>query len=115
MPSTLSVDRDGRVMTIRIDNPPHNFMNRRMIAELDEVTTGLEGDDSIGAVIITGANDGLFITHYDVAEILRGSETMDRTVGAASRVRRCARSAASRRCRAGAPSPPAPRRVESSS
>jgi enoyl-CoA hydratase len=82
MPSTLRVERDGRVMTVRIDNPPHNFMNRQMVAELDEVTTGLEGDGSIGAVVITGASDGLFITHYDVEEILAGSETMDMTVGA---------------------------------
>ena len=82
MPSTLRIDREGRVMTVRVDNPPHNFMNRRMVDELDAMTTSLEGDDSIGAVVITGAADGLFITHYDVAEILAGSETMDRTFGA---------------------------------
>jgi enoyl-CoA hydratase len=82
MPSTLRVDRDGRVMTVRIDNPPHNFMNRQMVAELDEVTASVEGDSSIGAVVITGATDGLFITHYDVEEILAGSETMDMTFGA---------------------------------
>ena len=81
MPSTLRTERDGRVMTVRIDNPPHNFMNQRMVDELEEVTTELEGDDGVGAVVITGADDGLFITHYDVAEILAGSETMDRTFG----------------------------------
>jgi enoyl-CoA hydratase len=82
MPSTLRTERDGRVMTVRIDNPPHNFMNRQMVDELDAVTNGLEGDDSVGAVVITGAADGLFITHYDVAEILAGTEIMDMTFGA---------------------------------
>lgn len=98
MPSTLKVDRDGRVMTVRIDNPPHNFMNREMVGELIELTDSLEDDRSVGAVVITGATDGLFITHYDVAEILAGSETMDievapavaggtlRAVGAVSRL-----------------------------
>jgi len=79
MPPTLRADRDGRVMTIRIDNPPHNFMNREMVAELDELTSSLEGDRSIGAVVLTGT-DRLFITHYDVEEILAGSEEMEMEV-----------------------------------
>jgi len=77
MPPTLRADRDGRVLTIRIDNPPHNFMNREMVAELDELTDSLETDRSVGSVVVTGALDGTFITHYDVEEILTGSETMD--------------------------------------
>ena len=84
MPSTLRVDRDGRVMTVRFDNPPQNFMTREMVAELIELTDSLEGDASIGSVVLTGANPGLFITHYDVAEILAGSEAMDRRSAPAS-------------------------------
>jgi enoyl-CoA hydratase len=80
MSSTLRVERDGRVMTVRVDNPPHNFINRGMVAELIELTDSLEGDNSIGAVVITGAPDDLFITHYDVEEILRGSDEMDMEV-----------------------------------
>jgi enoyl-CoA hydratase len=83
MPSTLLVDRDDRVMTVRFDNPPHNFLNREVVHELDELTRSLEGDRSIGAVVITGASDGLFITHYDVEEILAGSEDMDMEVAPA--------------------------------
>ena len=82
MASTLRVDRDGRVMTVRFDHPPQNFMTREMVAELIELADSLERDASIGAVVLTGATPGLFITHYDVGEILAGSEAMDREIGA---------------------------------
>ena len=83
MPSTLRIDRDGRVMTVRFDHPPHNFMTREMVAELIELTESLQGDRSIGSVVLTGATPGLFITHYDVGEILAGAETMDMEVAPA--------------------------------
>ncbi|CAN5480929.1 enoyl-CoA hydratase/isomerase family protein [soil metagenome] len=68
----LSTERSGRVLTVRVDNPPHNFMTREMVAELDALTRSLQGDREIGAVVITGKPDELFVTHYDVAEILAG-------------------------------------------
>ena len=68
----LERERDGRVLVVRVDNPPHNFMNREMVVELDSLVGDLEGDDSVGAVVITGKPEGLYITHYDVAEILSG-------------------------------------------
>ena len=70
--ATLTTERDERVLVVRVDNPPLNFMNRGMVAELDRLTRDLERDDSVGAVVITGARPGLYITHYDVAEILDG-------------------------------------------
>lgn len=85
-------------MTVWLDNPPRNFMTSQMVAELDNLVTSLEGDRNVGAVILTGAHDEAFITHFDVAEILAGSEgftatvssTMagvgERAVGALSRV-----------------------------
>jgi enoyl-CoA hydratase len=81
VPETLRTETDGRVLTVRIDNPPSNFMTREMVAELDELTRSLEEDRSVGAVVITGAPEGVFITHYDVEEILSGSESMDREIG----------------------------------
>jgi enoyl-CoA hydratase len=74
VPDTITTERERRTLTVRVDNPPHNFMNRRMVAELDELVRSLEGDSSVGALIITGGVEGRFITHYDVAEILAGTE-----------------------------------------
>jgi enoyl-CoA hydratase len=72
----LSAERDGRVLVVRIQNPPHNFMNREMVIELDRLTRSLEHDRSVGAVVITGGPPDLFVTHYDVAEILAGVEAV---------------------------------------
>jgi enoyl-CoA hydratase len=77
----VRVERDGRVMTIRLFNPPHNFMTREMVLGLDRVVGELESDPSIGAAIITGGVEGKFITHYDVAEILSGAERLGQEVG----------------------------------
>jgi enoyl-CoA hydratase len=72
----LQVEREGRVMTVRLVNPPRNFMTGRMVLELEELVAGLEGDGSIGAVVLTGGVDGVFITHFDVAEILAASQAV---------------------------------------
>jgi enoyl-CoA hydratase/carnithine racemase len=42
-----------------------------MVGELERLIRSLRGDHSIGAVVITGKPDDLYVTHYDVAEILR--------------------------------------------
>lgn len=79
---TLQTERDGRVLTVLIDHPPHNFMTREMVKELEELTRSLRRDRSVGAVVITGRPEDLFITHYDVAEILTGVEQVGITVPA---------------------------------
>jgi enoyl-CoA hydratase len=66
----LTTERHGRVLVVEADNPPHNFMTARMVRELERLVRSLDGDRSVGAVVITGKPDDLFITHYDVGEIL---------------------------------------------
>ncbi|MFL5819345.1 MAG: enoyl-CoA hydratase/isomerase family protein [Solirubrobacteraceae bacterium] len=76
MAQTVHTEQAGRVLTVRLDNPPRNFMTGRMVAELDELVRSLDGDRSIGAVVITGAMDDVFITHFDVREIVAGVEAV---------------------------------------
>jgi enoyl-CoA hydratase len=71
---TFETARRGRVLVVRVDNPPHNFMTGEMVRELAELFESLRGDRSVGAVVITGKPDDLYITHYDVGEILAGVE-----------------------------------------
>ena len=70
----FEAERAGRVLVVRIDHPPHNFMTAEMVRELEQLFDSLNGDRSIGAVVITGKPEGLYITHYDVGEILASVE-----------------------------------------
>jgi enoyl-CoA hydratase len=49
-------------------------MTAGMVRELSDLFAELRGDRSVGAVVITGKPEGLYITHYDVAEILASVE-----------------------------------------
>ena len=77
----LHTSRDGRVLTVTLDNPPSGFMTGGMVDELDALTRSLEGDTSVGAVVLTGALDGVFVMHYDIAEIVDGAEAVGASVG----------------------------------
>jgi len=70
----FETQRRGPVLVVRIDHPPHNFMTAEMVRELEALLGSLEGDRSVRAVVITGKPDGLYITHYDIAEILASVE-----------------------------------------
>jgi enoyl-CoA hydratase len=72
--ATFETERRGRVLVVRVDHPPHNFMTGEMVRELHALVRSLDGDRSVGAVVITGKPDDLYITHYDVGEILASVE-----------------------------------------
>ena len=78
--TSVHIERSGRVLVARLDNPPRNFMNTRMVHELEALCRDLEGDRSVGAVVLTGAPPDIFITHFDVEEIRRGTERVGATV-----------------------------------
>ena len=71
MPQVVFTEQTGRVLTVRLDDPPRNFLGSRMVAELDALTRRLEHDRSIGAVILTSAVPDVFVTHADTPEISR--------------------------------------------
>jgi enoyl-CoA hydratase/carnithine racemase len=77
----LRTETEGRVMTVVLDDPPANFMTGPMVDELDALVTAVDHDPAIGAVILTGAPEGIFISHYDVAEIVAGAESVGASVG----------------------------------
>jgi enoyl-CoA hydratase len=77
---TVLAERRGRVLIVKLENPPRNFMTSAMVRELDELTRDLENDPSLGSVVITGALEGIFITHFDVAEINEGSSRVGATL-----------------------------------
>jgi enoyl-CoA hydratase/carnithine racemase len=48
-------------------------MGDQMIEELDELVTSAETDDGIGVVVLTGTEPTVFLTHYDVSELLHSA------------------------------------------
>jgi enoyl-CoA hydratase len=71
---TLRLEQDGRVLTVRFDDPPYNFITARMQRDLDRLTSAVDEDASIGAVVLTGAPPQRYITHFDIAELLEAAE-----------------------------------------
>lgn len=77
--SRLLVDKDGPVWVARFHNPPDNVMDSLTAEELAKFLDLVEASDSVRAVILTGAAPGVFIRHYDVAELLNtGTEMANR-------------------------------------
>ena len=65
---TLQVEQNGRVLTVRYSTPPLNFLTAAGIRDLDRLTSSVDGDATIGAVVLTGGVEGRFLTHADPRE-----------------------------------------------
>ncbi|HEP8447972.1 TPA: enoyl-CoA hydratase/isomerase family protein [Pseudomonas aeruginosa] len=70
-PRHLRIEQRGRVLQVMLDNPPANFLTTAVMQELADLLDDLEQRQDIGAVILSGAADGVFLTHFDVDEIER--------------------------------------------
>ncbi|HBO4047502.1 TPA: enoyl-CoA hydratase/isomerase family protein [Pseudomonas aeruginosa] len=70
-PQHLRIEQRGRVLQVLLDNPPANFLTTAVMQELADLLEDLEQRQDIGAVILSGAADGVFLTHFDVDEIER--------------------------------------------
>jgi enoyl-CoA hydratase len=76
---TLTLEQDDRTLTASFSDPPHHYMTGALLTDLDRLTAAVDADDTVGAVILTGA-PGSFITHFDVEELLAGADRVGRAV-----------------------------------
>ena len=74
MTQQIHTQQRGRVLIATLNNPPHNFLTTQMVTELDALVRRVEKDDSVGAVVLTGATPEIFISHFDVGEIAEGGD-----------------------------------------
>ncbi len=65
----IRIETDGAVRTIFSSNPPRNMMTSETAAELDAAVADALADPAVRVLILTGGESGVFIRHYDVAEI----------------------------------------------
>lgn len=70
MNDLVTVENADAIAIVTFNNPPRGYMNAAQVAELGEVVDRLADDNAVRAVIFTGGVPGVFIRHYDVAEIV---------------------------------------------
>ncbi|MDE3097157.1 MAG: enoyl-CoA hydratase/isomerase family protein [Chloroflexota bacterium] len=70
----LRSEREGATLIVTMANPPRNFLNAAMVAELTALAEEVERDESVRVLMLTGGIDGIFITHYDVGELSGASD-----------------------------------------
>jgi enoyl-CoA hydratase len=68
--SRIAVSTGDGVTLIRLGADGHIFLTAALCEDLEAALTAAAGDDAVRAVILTGANEGVFMRHYSVAEIL---------------------------------------------
>jgi enoyl-CoA hydratase/carnithine racemase len=81
--SNILVESQAGVAVITINRPPANTLSKATLDELDTALDALGADDSVRAVIVTGAGQYVFIGGADITEFLSLVEQ-----GAAASVKR---------------------------
>ncbi len=66
MSGRAELEVDGPIAVVRFSNPPDGFMDEGTEAALSEALDRIDAADGLRAVILTGADEGVFIRHYDV-------------------------------------------------
>ncbi len=65
----LTVETDGRIVWITIDNPPINLITVDLLRDLLRVSARVEADDESTVVVLQSANPDFFIAHFDVTAL----------------------------------------------
>ena len=67
---TLLVDKADGIALVTVNRPDvRNALSRQVLTDLHSVLTDLRDDDSIGAVVFTGAGEKSFIAGADISQV----------------------------------------------
>ncbi|SEH19242.1 enoyl-CoA hydratase [Sphingopyxis sp. YR583] len=72
----VSIEAHGAVRLIRVASPPHGILGARGAKELAAAVEEVLGDSAVRALIIAGADCGVFIRHYDLAAIRKAADAI---------------------------------------
>ncbi|MEV5434647.1 enoyl-CoA hydratase-related protein [Streptomyces sp. NPDC052682] len=68
--NTLTTQRDGHVVTVRLHRPHvRNALSSELLAELLGVLRPLDDDPTVGCVVVTGSEPGVFAAGADIREM----------------------------------------------
>jgi enoyl-CoA hydratase/carnithine racemase len=67
----LTVERDGRLATVTVSNPPLNVITLELYAELAALSRELKADPDLTVVVLRSADPDFFLAHFDVSAILQ--------------------------------------------
>ena len=70
---TLILEKQGPVAVIKMNRPPVNPLNIKMYLEMYDMLCELEADDSVAAIVITGAGEKAFAAGLDVKDVANKS------------------------------------------
>jgi enoyl-CoA hydratase/carnithine racemase len=80
---SLILEHTGAVATVRLNRPEkHNALSAHLCHELIEALDGLEADDAVNVIVLTGVGEKAFCAGADMAEAVGHSETNPSEVSA---------------------------------
>ena len=68
MSDLIQVTREDRLVTVTLNRPPVNALSKEVMDALADTFDELAKDDTIGAVIVTGAGEKAFVAGADITE-----------------------------------------------
>ena len=68
MSDLINVTREERLAVVTITRPPVNALNHEVMDALEAAFDELEKDETVGAVIVTGAGEKAFVAGADITE-----------------------------------------------
>ena len=71
-----SVERRGAIAIVRFSNPPEGCIATQGAAQLADDIETLLSDPAVRGIVLTGGQDGVFIRHADVAQLVRAAEAI---------------------------------------
>jgi enoyl-CoA hydratase len=66
---TLLIEKDGSVAIVKINRPPVNSLNATAYSEIYDAFCQLEKDDSVNAILLTGAGEKAFAAGLDIKDV----------------------------------------------
>ncbi len=70
MSTNTDITRHGKVAVLRVNRPEvRNALDLATVRELTAAIAALSADDSVGAIVITGAGDAVFVSGADINDI----------------------------------------------